>query len=279
MKRISVASLALFTIASVSASAHAAQRPPTGKIRTGTETTTVGAAQGTIGSATASCPPGSRAVSGGFSTAPTPNELAVVSSKRSGRRAWTASVVQVTNMGVTSELTTYVYCDRRLRRASAVSVPLSVPVSTSETASPTCPAGRRAISGGFELDPSSGAGLVMASARTKPRKWSTTVHSVNGPTTELTAYAYCRRRPGRLRTREGTATLPGYPPSGTATAISARCPERIGARSGGFEITEVAPTNLYAVFESRRAGRRWRFSVRNFGVPMATPLAALAYCS
>jgi len=262
--------------------AEGAKRRPIGKIRTGQSTVSIPAVQGAIGTATATCPTGTKAVSGGFSTSPVPNELSVISSKRSGRRAWTASVQQTTNNAALAELTTFVYCDRRLRRAPVASAPLSIPSGLPQTATASCPLGRRAISGGFEIATDitfTGAGTVLASRRSQPGEWSVTLQNINGPSTELTAYAYCTRRPGRLREREGAATLPDSgSPITTATAITASCPKRIGARSGGFSIAATGGGNNYSVFESRRAGRRWRFSVRNFGQP-PTPLTALAYCS
>ena len=104
-----------------------------------------------------------------------------------------------------------------------------------------------------------------------------TLTNINGPDTDLTAYAYCTRRSGRLRERIGTGTLAAYMGGlETATATSSRCPKRVTARSGGFAIDTNG--NNIAVYESRRAGRRWVFSTRNFGSP-AAPLTSFAYCS
>ena len=258
--------------------AEAAKRPPTGKIRTGRATAQIPGVQGEFRSATAICPAGTRAVSGGFSTSPVPNELVVTSSHRASRRSWTATVQQTTTNAAPAVLTTFVYCDRRLRRATAVRAELAIPAT--DTATATCPANRRAISGGFSTPVSTGfagAGAPLASRRTAPGAWSVTLININGPHTDLTAYAYCTRRSGRLRERTGTGTLPAYMgDSPTATAASSRCPKRVTARSGGFAIDTNG--NNIAVFESRRVGRRWVFSTRNFGSP-AAPLTSFAYCS
>jgi hypothetical protein len=179
------------------------QKSPT----TTSESTTLEAEE--IGTLTATCEAGTKAVSGGFAgdfgllLAPNivPHE-----SRKSGGRAWTVSAA---NQGfVEGELTAYANC-RKGKGLRAKSKSTTVDGDASEV-NPTgsvaakCKHGRRAVSGGFagQVDasyvatpPDGAAVFTYASHRDGGRRWETAAANFGDAAGELTTYVYCEKKP------------------------------------------------------------------------------------
>jgi hypothetical protein len=164
---------------------------------------------GEIGTVTATCDEGTKAVSGGFAGEHgfllAPNIIAH-ESRKSGGRAWTVTAV---NYGFAEgELAAYVNC-RNGKGLRAKSKSAAIAGDASE-ANPTgsvaakCKRGRRAVSGGFagQVDPSfvtappDGAAIrPYASHRDGGRRWVTAAANFGDSAGELTTYVYCEKKP------------------------------------------------------------------------------------
>jgi hypothetical protein len=181
------------------------QKSPT----TVSETTTLEG--GEIGTLTATCDEGTKAVSGGFAgehgflLAPS---IIAHESRKSGGRTWRVTAV---NYGlVEGELAAYVNC-RNGKGLRAKSKSATIAGDASE-ANPTgsvaakCKRGRRAVSGGFagQVDPSfvtappDGVAIhTYASHRDGGRRWVTAAANLGDSAGELTTYVYCEKKPKR----------------------------------------------------------------------------------
>lgn len=150
------------------------------------------------GATTATCPAGTKVVSGGFDNPDfrvtgdyaNDNRLVPYISRRSGPRKWT---VEAANYGgADGTLVAYAYCldvpsPRTKRDTATFAAPLDGVRLGSAVA--RCPRGQRAVSGGFKLtglEP-----LMVASRKVGSRRWKASA-SVGYPgQATLTAYAYC----------------------------------------------------------------------------------------
>jgi hypothetical protein len=157
------------------------------------------------GTATARCGRGQRAIAGGFSspgfdvTAGT--GVIVVTSHKAGKRGWTVGGMNV-NGDDPGTVSAIAYCLKSAPRLITRSKQVAVGSDQLRTIDVSCPAGRQAVSGGFDGNVApSGAGLVgsgpIESFRTSQGTgWTTTALSVDeaaGAT--LTAYVYCVKAP------------------------------------------------------------------------------------
>jgi hypothetical protein len=153
--------------------------------------------------ATAKCPKGTKAVSGGFDNSDADLEapdttliLPHVSRKQGGRR-WT---VEGTNLGDSEgTLTAYVNCrDGGSLKAKRKSTDLEAGPGevVIESAVAKCAKRLRVLSGGFEFDDEiSGNGpIVLHSKKVGGRKWSTSAVVGSTVETTLTTYAYCEEK-------------------------------------------------------------------------------------
>ncbi|HEY8001903.1 MAG TPA: hypothetical protein VID76_08190 [Solirubrobacterales bacterium] len=150
-------------------------------------------AAGTVLENTARCPRGRVALAGGY-VLDTAHE-APFALARSSRRAWTARAANPG--GGEAGLTAYVVCGKPkqtgLRPTEvSVDVPFAAAGSgASATALPTCPAGRLALSGGFEAPSSADGVIVHESLRVGKRSWEVRASSQTPVAGTLTAFVYC----------------------------------------------------------------------------------------
>lgn len=153
------------------------------------------------GTATAKCPRGTTAVSGGFDNPDFKVEgdfshdrrVVPFISRKLGGRKWT--VEGANQAGAEATLVAYAYCQdapslRTKRKSVTFAAPLNG-VGVSDAVA-KCAKGQRVLSGGFKLtglEP-----ILLASKRVGGRAWKASA-SVGYPgEAELTAFAYCKRK-------------------------------------------------------------------------------------
>lgn len=165
---------------------------------------------GEIRSLTASCEPGTKAVSGGFFgetgllIAP---DVRVHESRKTGARSWTVSGGNGGALG--GDLIAYVNCrgGKGLKsRSKTTTIAGTTGMQADESGAVTakCKRGTRAISGGFSglidesyvAEPDTGPGVIPSlSRRDGGRKWETAALNFGGEAGELTGYVYCQKKP------------------------------------------------------------------------------------
>lgn len=263
--------------------ATAASRGP-GKVLVRKASTLLPGVVAQTGTATATCPRGSRAISGGWLAGSTTGGQSFpfpYESRRLGLRSWRTSVALGAGTMSETRLTTFVYCSRRARRAIVRRASAELPGSQwgMATATARCPRGRKATAGGF-LGPAEIPdvfGFITESWRRGPRAWSATVVDGTAGGGAFTVFAYCSPRAGtplRKRLRRVAGPLGGA----AGRAVTPRCPSWIGARAGGFRYLGSPGTFQLAVLENRRRGRTWATGAVARMVPADLQTAAFAYC-
>jgi hypothetical protein len=153
---------------------------------------------GEIESATARCPRGTKAFSGGFAG----DEFDVVGgtgpwfwpvqSMKQGKREWTASAF---NANDEDELTAFVYCHER-KSLKTKRAEESVGTQEFETVEARCSRKQRVVSGGFDTDSdwAMTGTWVMESRKVGKRTWKVAGQDAGGLPHDLTAYAYCEKK-------------------------------------------------------------------------------------
>src|SRR3954467_3787508 len=142
---------------------------------------------------TATCPKGQSLVSGGFQRTDFRSDGGdyVTESHAVGTNAW---VVSGHAYGTGSgELTAIAYCARMKRPIISEVVSSPAPVSAGASAStttPSCPAGKRLVTGGFSTGGSTDA-LFAQGAFNPNGTFSATSYGFFGAAPQLTAYGYC----------------------------------------------------------------------------------------
>ncbi len=163
----------------------------------------------------ASCPRGSKVVSGGFdapgfSRQNGPRVLALTS-KRVGKSRWRVEGFNIPGESGGSPpqgdgpgvLISYAYCVRRGPALVTRPKRVKVPPGGFRAAVVRCPRGTRALSGGFDgnlaFSPSPRAAGTVTSKRLGARTWRFAALNVadSALSARLTAYAYCARKPER----------------------------------------------------------------------------------
>jgi hypothetical protein len=150
-------------------------------------------AQNEVGSVTAKCPKGTRAVSGGFE-GDDESYFELRSSQRKGGRGWEVSGH---NYGQPGELEATVYCRAgpKLKTASASGTVsyANFPDDVYTALEASCPRGRTSVSGGFETD---GPAVVRDSAKLgKGWRLAATASAVLPfETIAVTVFAYCEKK-------------------------------------------------------------------------------------
>jgi hypothetical protein len=239
--------------------------------------------------ATATCPPGMRALGGGFSGSPGGIEPTVVTeSRRSGGRSWIASGLRASPLTTTSgSITSFVQCRRGAPKIREVSAATSLPAATGPgdhpraTVTATCPGKKRALSGGFssEADPKQALSVLPQQSQrvAKGRAWSFTATHNNPAPRQLTAYAYCAL--SRVATRRGSVSLTGD--LTTKSADTRPCGAGTLPVSGGF-ITSPATLagggDTVFVLASMPQGHSWRATGLHSGAKSTGKLQSFAYC-
>jgi hypothetical protein len=230
-------------------------------------------APGDTESATATCPKGFRAVSGGFK-APDPTNLRI--SSRSGRRGWTSMANVVPSSPDSGTVAALAYGSDELPKLKTRSATTDdIPYGPTGTVSARCPKGQEAVSGGFEA-PASGTGFnqvhTIGSRRIGKRTWQVTGQGAANSEHRLNAFVYCSKDKVGLKARVASASALGE------LTKKARCKKGQEAISGGFEAS-IAGGNFVDPRESRRAGRRgWAATMTSEDEAGSVDLDVYAYC-
>lgn len=203
------------------------------------------------GKAVATCPPGTRAISGGFLAPGFEAGIAATvrfSSMRTMKRDWAVSAAGFGGPpDADSPIEAYAYCQKPPQRIRIVTATATVQGQSIGSATAACRANEQAISGGFTSPDFLMLGgahpLVLSSYRLGERSWTIDAINVNfdGPGTpppgRINAYAFCRKGGPSVFTESTEASVP--PVQGTngmpqVTTVSSHCPEGSRAISGGF---------------------------------------------
>ena len=276
--------------------------------------------------ATATCPAGMIVTGGGFSSPFVAQGLggsshAISESKRVGTTGWTVSGLRddSDNSGAPLALTAFADCRSPLLkpkkskkkhkgRASAAKKKAGKPkrlniVEASATTtlaggggsagsggiSAGCPAGQKAVSGGFSSSPPpSGFGstsslpLFWQSRREGNAAWRVSAANVSMGARTITAYAYCA--PGVVASETiSTAQIEGTGPASpvkTATTTTPACPARTSPSGGGFDNPPIvlgATGPIPLMLESAPSGASWRAAAANLSAT-AGSITAKGYC-
>jgi hypothetical protein len=186
--------------------------------------------------AVATCPTGTVALGGGFSTPfDSATALAVFNSYRSGANSWTVDAVRFTGAGAA---TAFAYCRRASRPISDVTATGTIPDGgQSGSASATCPAGSHLIGGGFQSSraPAGTVAYARSNMSTASDTWS--LVDVNGSgasgSRTITAHAYCLPgiRPPTILTATTSALL-AENATGSITSPACPVPRKVKAKRG-----------------------------------------------
>lgn len=170
------------------------------------------------------------------------------------------------------------------RSAAPASIAVEPGVATGVTA--TCPAGTRAISGGFEapeFDNQGSATVRFGSMRTAKKDWRVDAVGLGGDRPgRMIAHAYCLKPPLRIRVVTASATIE----TNSLGGVSASCLRDEQAISGGFTSPDfgLAGGAHALALSSYRVGRgAWRVEGINPTFDEANPAAsgritAYAFC-
>jgi hypothetical protein len=150
-----------------------------------------------VGKATATCPDGTTAVSGGF-TAPhyqhaNSAQQRIVASRRTSETEWTVQGINE-SPAFAGRIAAYAYCDPSATELTAASKEANVAPGAVKTIAATCPKGMKAVSGGFESDVSEApleANLATASKRSGSDSWENAVVNPGAAPHSLTSFVYC----------------------------------------------------------------------------------------
>ena len=164
-------------------------------------------AENSIGTATATCPRGYRAVSGGFDSPGFDlnggGHVLTLTSMRLGDNAWQVSGVNPDFGGGVSpgQLVAYAYCLKGKPRITTVSADATIGTGDPVNVDVLCPARTRALSGGFDGHISVGPnGLSAAgtidSYRLDPRSgWRATATDAGEDPARVSSFVYCEPKP------------------------------------------------------------------------------------
>ncbi len=234
------------------------------------------------GTATANCPKGTVAISGGYqTTAPTIGAqwIDLYESQRAGQRAWRASGVQL-HAG-SGTLTSYAYCEplKTKVRTRSTDVPLGG-VNATATGLATCPGGTKVLGGGFAVPAANSASSSYVSRSVTGNKLGWVVDATRFTGTEaasMSVSVYCAEV-GKIKTRSDSAAVLGS--TGAQTAATPACPAKTPLRGGGFAtstpIGGLAGSAL--VYESRPDDQSWVSSAAPGGLSASSTLVSNSYC-
>ena len=281
IRRTAIGVTAVALLAAPSA-ALGAKKKGGDKLRTDTASATAAGAFDPV-AATATCPKGTRVVSGGYTTsAPSmPNHwLNVSESQRVGERAW--RVAGAEHFAGVDTLTAYAYCQAFRGKITTRSAQIAMPgtADASAVVQASCPSGTRAISGGFatELSTASDSSYVSRAIAAGGNRWVVDATRLAGSAARtLHAHAYCADVGVKKRFEDAAVTGP----LGSAhTATTPACPKGTTARGGGFATSTPVGGLLDAalVYESRRVGASWTATAAPSSGGTSITLVTDAYC-
>ena len=247
-----------------------------GRLKTRSATETVPDKQ--HGAAKAVCPKGTKAVSGGFKTEFFGIDLdfpfiPIEASRRTRSRGWTSWVQRRDRRGRSDLFRLLPQAEAQGRHGYG-----SAPVGEFVTATATCPAGTKIVSGGFEASPVDTVGTtpvlyVSEARRATKRRWEASAFSNGNEHGDLKAAAYCAK--GKTpKARHASTTLDSATPSAKVIARCKRRERRLGGLRNPDDSGEATPRFL----ASKRRKRRWAVSAYygDNGGPIA--ITAYAYC-
>jgi hypothetical protein len=141
----------------------------------------------------ASCPAGTTLLSGGYKVTNGPHASGAAFRSRKVAGGWTAAAY---NGGPgQSTLRVFAYCQRNGPQLQTRAATATIPMQKMGSAQAKCPAGTRPVAGGFDghlvISPSPTGALPITSVRTAGG-WRITGFSVSeGPSAQLSVFAYC----------------------------------------------------------------------------------------
>ena len=259
-----------------------------------TRTVTASGNQG-IMSATANCPANTRALSGGFAFGGGFASLRGIpyESHKVGQRAWIVST-QIEDPappapGLTQ--TTFVVCQRGVAKTSQASSTIALPDANAAGlgTTATCPAGKKAMAGGFATPPpvlpsGNSQTIITDSLRVGKTGWRTGALkelSGTGPST-LTSYVYCAttKKPPSARVAVGPPVA-----AGQFSEVSVRCPKGLFVKASGFSQSGVSAPPATGVLtphlsDFADSARVWTVRAERLGTSTTpTTLSTIAYCA
>jgi hypothetical protein len=239
-----------------------------------------------VATATATCPAGKKAVAGGYATSPPniPNHwLNVYESQRVGQTSWRVSGVEYFPAPATDFLVAYVYCEalRAKVKAATASLPLTPTLHDTSSVLALCPAGTKALSGGFVTPASNAvdASYVSRSTAAGSAGWVVDTTNLNGTAARTVfGFVYCAKVRKPKQQSADIAVL--GPTNAIRTASTPACPKRTTARGGGFATsTPVGGLQATAlVYETRRVGASWISSASASSNSTSSTLVSTALC-
>ena len=146
------------------------------------------------GSATATCPGGSEAVSGGFAGfGPLEDAVFPFTSKRVGDDSWKVVGFNIDHTNP-EDLKAIAYCDKHGPGLKAESAQVTVPSETSRSATAKCGHGKSAYSGGYagQVGADGDGPFTFKSKKTKGGDWTAAAEGNGLSTGRFTVFAYCK---------------------------------------------------------------------------------------
>jgi len=238
---------------------------------------------GQIASATASCPPGTDAIAGGFEAPSSSAVLGMVfESVKSGKRSWRASV-QLLDLGTPSTLTltTHVYCRKAtLIKTVSATVPTDGRTQIGPSVTAACEGGNVALSAGYSIPaPLIGqvvTALILDLRRVSTSAWEARAATGNAAPSTFTLETYCAH-PKNDPPLEATVSSEPNSTSFARSTATVAC-EGAGATFGGFAQPLSAVNSFLIVDESRLSEEGWRASAVHSGSNPPVTLSSTAYC-
>jgi hypothetical protein len=235
-----------------------------------------------LGSAIAKCAQGQVALAGGFATPgydPSSGPpVARFASMPDGARS-----VKTTGFNFSpsdpNRLDSFAYCGKRSNPPEVVSKSVDVPPDSFETVNAECPAGSKAIAGGFGTDQTV---ITLLSKRDGKRSWKVGGFYISdtqgSEPAELTAYAYCKSPGAKIVVESKDATV-----SSGLQPVDVECPGGAKVASGGFNgHFRVQGSNINAggALTSKRAdgGHGWTTEAISANSPNQAKITTYAYC-
>jgi hypothetical protein len=216
-----------------------------------------------VGSATAKCKRGMKAVSGGFEGEPfdegnpspffAPNQ-----SSHPQTRQWTSETYNYGGVSA-GDFTSFAYCRELRKRWGSGTDTFLVTPGPPETVTATCERGK-AVSGGFDGDETDPAGpspffLVGTSRRSGPRTWEVAALNDGSVAGELSAQVNCRGK--GVKPKQASDEVGGD--ERVNFELKARCSRKQRVVSGGFAGGLDFGAESIEPFTSMKVGKRgWR---------------------
>ena len=159
------------------------------------------ASSGSQADATATCPTGTQALGGGFSSSPTPQLSGSVAfpifwtDRRTGPTTWQAALSSSGNVART--VTSFAYCATGLKIAEtsgSATLPGSGPAASSAAAvTPLCPGGKALLGGGFSNTPATATSAIALLSGSSAVNGSWRLDALNDSTIDgtIASFGYC----------------------------------------------------------------------------------------